>query len=198
MKIAYLIVFIAIIASFLVHRNFQFFSDLFKKGFELLKKNEFMEGSFYTGVLGLISASLYYVAIFLKDAFVGRFLTSMTVNSNEEPFEWIIKYLGENPDFFYTAQKLTITERVSKKNNRFLSQEDQAENTTTQLVPGSGLHIFQHNNQTFWLDRVSNTELSVSGFKSKINQRLQQTTFFVGVFGFVNFFNKFRSIQRFT
>jgi hypothetical protein len=165
MKIAYLIVFIAIIASFLVHRNFQFFSDLFKKGFELLKKNEFMEGSFYTGVLGLISASLYYVAIFLKDAFVGRFLTSMTVNSNEEPFEWIIKYLGENPDFFYTAQKLTITERVSKKNNRFLWQEDQAENTTTQLVPGSGLHIFQHNNQTFWLDRVSNTELSVSGLK---------------------------------
>jgi hypothetical protein len=165
MKIAYLIVFFAIIASFLVHRNFQFISELIKKGFELLKKNEFMEGSFYTGVLGLISASLYYIAIFLKDAFVGRFLTSMTVNSNEEPFEWIIKYLGENPNFFYTAQKLTITETISKKKNRYRWEDDQkTENTVTQLVPGSGLHIFQHNNQTFWLDRVSNTELSVSGF----------------------------------
>ena len=164
MKKVLFVVCIFVLFVALIYSNIEYLKEIIKKGHALLKKNEFMEGSFYTGVFALFSGGLYYLGQMIKEAFVGRFLTTMNVNSNEEPFQWIIKYLGENPNFFYTAQKLTITEKILKQNTSWWRHDtNKEENTTVQLVPGTGLHIFQHEGKFFWLERVSNSELSVSG-----------------------------------
>eukprot|EP01080_Neovahlkampfia_damariscottae_P011604 gene11604-4847_t len=158
-----------------------------------------MEGSFYTGVLALCTGSIIYIGRFIKEAFVGRFLTTMNINSNEEPFQWVTKYLGEHSDFFYTAPTLTITEKLLKKNVGWNDDDrNKEENTAVQLVPGTGLHIFEHNGKMFWLERVSNSELSVSGWDKKpfLWESLILSTFSASSDAFRDFLEKSREFSK--
>jgi chaperone BCS1 len=124
-------------------------------------KSEFVEGSLWIGLLGGISTSLYWLFTWMRDKISSSLLVTMTLHNGEEPFRWIINFLGKHPDFFLTAQTLRL--HVEHQMN-YNSDDKSVNEKQLKFTPGNGNHLLSFKGHLIWLDRDESNDVMTTGW----------------------------------
>lgn len=101
------------------------------------------------GFGGLISSTFYYFYYLAWEYIERRFTTSVTVESADPVYKWVLKYLIEKD---YLAKNLTdaVVKMQVKKNQWWLPSGDSKEKPKVEYYPAPGLHFFMYNKKKMW------------------------------------------------
>src|SRR5690606_20435490 len=128
------------------------------------KQNDFFLGALGVAIIGGITTSAYYILNRLWNYLINKFIVSITINNNEEAFEWIVNYLGKRVDLFITAQKLAVYITRNKHTRSRRSQKNKDDDKPQiEFVPGTGLHVFKYKKRLIWMYRHRSQEIATTG-----------------------------------
>ena len=101
--------------------------------------------------LGLGSALLYvfwWIFNFLKDKFLRNLMVSVTIESSDAVYKWLLVYLTENG---YLAENMSeVIVKVVKKKRQWYEPKKAKEKTKVEYYPSPGKHFFVYKGKKMW------------------------------------------------
>jgi hypothetical protein len=106
------------------------------------------------GFGGLITSSIYYLYSIVYEWVERVFTTSVTVESSDPVYKWVLQYLLEKD---YLAKNLTdaVVKMKVKKNDWWLPSGDSKEKPKVEYYPAPGLHFFIFKGKKMWATQTT-------------------------------------------
>lgn len=125
--------------------------------------DKFFTGTVWLAILGGISGLIYYLLKEFADLVTRYFLTSVTLDNNNEAFQWIVRWIADKKGIF-NSQNLTLhLSRQKKKTSWGYTYEDKSEKPSIEFLPGPGYHVFNYKGKLIWMSRYSSGKVTTTG-----------------------------------